>query len=115
MPRGQDPAVSEPEFLERISPEIRSTFTDQQLTALSDAFRRRRHSVDIRVSLPLPGGRRYLVLLMGKERRSSERRRLERLRQPLLTVMNVITMTVFGALIFFFAVGLMQMVFSRNG
>ena len=112
MPRDQDIAAWESEFLERIPQEVRGTFTDQQITAVNHAFRRGRHSVDIRLSLPLPGGRRYLVLLMGKEGRSNERRRLERLRQPLLTAMNVVTMTTFGALIFFFAVGLAQLLFS---
>ncbi|MCZ6813245.1 MAG: hypothetical protein O7F14_04240 [Alphaproteobacteria bacterium] len=61
--------------------------------------------------MPLPGGRRYLVLLMGKERRSPGRRRFERLRQPLLTAMNVVTMATFGVLVFFFAVGFVQIMF----
>lgn len=115
MPRDQDLAVCDAEFLERVSPEIRGTFTDQQVAAINRAFGRGRHSVDIRVSLPLPGGRRYLVLLIGKERRSAERRRLERLRQPLLTAMNVLTMTILGALMFFFAVGLVQILFTWDG
>lgn len=114
MPSDQDLAASDAEFLERIAPEIRKTFSNQQIAAINGAFRRGRHAVDIRLSVPLPGGRRYLVLLMGKERRSSERRRLERLRQPLLTVMNAVTMTIIGLLIFFFAVGLVQMLFSWN-
>lgn len=112
MPRDQDLAAWEAEFLERIDPEIRGTFTEPQIAAVNQAFRRGRHSVDIRLSMPLPGGRRYFVLLLGKELRSSERRRLERLRQPLLTAMNVVTITVFGALVFFFAVGLVQILFK---
>jgi hypothetical protein len=111
MPRDQDIAAWDADFLERVPQEIRGTFTEQQIAAIKHAFRRGHHSVDIRVSLPLPGGRRYLVLLMGKELRSNERRRLERLRQPLLTLMNVITMTTFSALVFFFAVGLVQILF----
>ena len=115
MPRDEDTIVLDVEFLGRIPQKIRSTFTDQQIAAIKHAFRRGHHSVDIRVSLPLPGGRRYIVLLMGKERRSNERRRLERLRQPLLTAMNVVTMTIFGALIVFFAVGLVQFLFRWYG
>ena len=42
-------------FLERISPEIRDTFTDQQIAAINEAFEPARHSINIRVS-PL---RRY--------------------------------------------------------
>ena len=110
MPRDENIAVEDAEFLERIPQEIRGTFTDQQIAAINQAFRRARHGVDIRVSLPLPGGRRYLVLLMGKEQRSKERRSLERLRQPLLTVMNAVTLATFGILVFFFAVGLVQIV-----
>jgi hypothetical protein len=110
MPRDENIAVGDAEFLERIPQEIRDTFTDQQIAAINQAFQRARHGVDIRVSLPLPGGRRYLVFLMGKEHRSKERRRLERLRQPLLTMMNAVTLATLGILIFFFAVGLVQIV-----
>ncbi len=112
MPRDEDTVEREGFFLDRIPQDIRETFTDQQIAAVNQAFKRTRHGIDIRVSLPLPGGRRYLVLLMGKERRSQKRRRYERLRQPLLTAMNVVTMATFGALVFFFAVGLVQIMFG---
>ncbi len=108
MPRDEDTVEREGSFLDRIPQDIRETFTDRQIAAVNQAFKSAGHGIDIRVSLPLPGGRRYLVLLMGKEHRSQERRRLERLRQPLLTVMNVVTMVTFGALVFFFFVGLVQ-------
>ncbi len=111
MPRDEDTVEREGSFLDRIPQDIRETFTDRQIAAVKQAFNSARHGIDIRVSLPLPGGRRYLVLLMGKERRSRERRRLERLRQPLLTAMNVVTVVIFGALVFFFAVGLVQIMF----
>ena len=109
MPRDEDTVNLDGSFLDRIPQDIRETFTDRQIAAVNQAFTSARHGIDIRVSLPLPGGRRYLVLLMGKERRSPERRRFERLRQPLLTAMNVVTMATFGALVVFFAVGLVQM------
>ena len=108
MPRDEDIIVRDGEFLDRMPQAIRHTFTDQQIAAVNQAFARARHDVDIRLSLPLPGGRRYLVLLMGKEHRSKERRILERLRQPMITAMNVVTMMTFGILVFFFAVGLVQ-------
>ncbi len=109
MPRDEDTVNLDGNFLDRIPEDIRETFTDRQITAVNQAFQRARHGIDIRVSLPLPGGRRYLVLLMGKEQRSRERRLFERLRQPLLTAMNVVTMATFGVLVFFFAVGLVQL------
>ena len=111
MPRDEDTVNLDGNFLDRIPQDIRETFTDRQIAAVNQAFKRKRHGIDIRVSLPLPGGRRYLVLLMGRERRSPGRRRFERLRQPLLTAMNVVTMATFGALVFFFAVGLVQIMF----
>ena len=111
MPRDEDTVMMDGSFLDRVPRDIRETFTDRQIAAVNQAFKRARHDVDIRVSLPLPGGRRYLVLLMGKEQRSQERRRWERLRQPLVTAMNMVTMATFGVLIFFFAVGLVQIMF----
>ncbi len=113
MPRDEDTAMEDTAmkdagFLDRVPSEIRHSFTDRQIAAVNQAFQRARHDIDIRLSLPWPGGRRYLVLLMGKEHRSKERRVLERLRQPLMTATNVITIATFGILIFFFAVGLIQ-------
>ncbi|MCH8917232.1 MAG: hypothetical protein E2O90_09880 [Alphaproteobacteria bacterium] len=112
MPRDEETIIRDGHFLERIPQEIRETFTDRQIAAVEQAFGRGRHGVDIRVSVPLPGGRRYLVLLLGKEQRSRERRRFERLRQPVLTAMNVIAMATMGMLIFFFAVGLAHTMFK---
>ena len=112
MPRDEDTVNLDGNFLDRIPQDIRESFTDRQISAVNQAFKRARHGIDIRVSLPLPGGRRYLVLLMGKEQRSRERRRFERLRQPVLTAMNVIAMATMGMLIFFFAVGLAHTMFK---
>ncbi len=112
MPRDEDTVEREGSFFDRIPQDIRETFTDRQIAAVKQAFKSACHGTNIRVSLPLPGGRRYLVLLMGKEQRSRERRRFERLRQPLLTAMNVVTVVIFGALVFFFAVGLVHIMFG---
>jgi hypothetical protein len=101
---GQDNAGGAGGFLQRIPPELRGTFTDRQIAAVDEAFPRTRHGVDIRLSVPLPWGRRYVVLLAGKERRSAERRRLERLRNPLFTVMNVLAMAIIAFLVVFFAI-----------
>ena len=71
-----DMAVGADGFLKRIPEEIRSTFTDQQIAAINQVFRPAKHSVDIRVSVPLPWGRRYFVLLSGNERRSQSHRHI---------------------------------------
>ncbi len=96
-------------FLERISPEIRDTFTDQQIAAINEAFEPARHSINIRVSLPLPWGRRYFVLLSGNEERNQKRVSLEQNLNPLLTVKNVVPLAIIGFLFVFLAVGLVNM------
>ncbi len=111
MPKDEDVAIEDivvgaNGIMKRIPQEIRSTFTYEQSAAIEKALPRTRHDVDIRVSLPLPWGRRYFVLFSGKERRSQERRRLERLITPLLTVKNVVTIAIIGFPVVFFAVNL---------
>ncbi|MEH2084490.1 MAG: hypothetical protein V7K89_32335 [Nostoc sp.] len=51
-----------------IDPEIANTFTVEQLEAIKKGLASRartRHSLDIRVSVPIPGLKFYLVLLAG--------------------------------------------------
>lgn len=99
-------------FLKRIPDDIRGTFTDQQIAAINQAFQRAKHSVDIRVTVPLPWGRRYFVLLSGNERRSSERRRLERRQHPLSTRGNVIALLFVGAISLFFLINIFRIYFE---
>jgi hypothetical protein len=49
---------------------------------------------------------------MGKEGRSEERRRLERLLNPLFTVKNVVTLGIIGLLVLFFAFNMLTMTAS---
>lgn len=98
-------------FLDRIPKEIGKTFTDKQIAAIKTALQPAAHSVDIRLSVPFIGGRRYIVLFIGKERRSSERRRFERLRRPLWTLMNVATIALFAIFLLYFLIGLTYIVF----
>ncbi|MEB3827302.1 hypothetical protein [Phormidium sp. CCY1219] len=75
----KDPFIAQ--FLASIPPEIASSFTDEQLTALKGAFGKRgwnRHPVDIRMSVPFPRPGFYIVLLGGRERRSRQRRQGDR-------------------------------------
>jgi hypothetical protein len=58
----EDIVVGTNGFLKRVPQEIRATFTDEQVAALEQAFPRTHHGVNIRVSLPLPWGRRYVLL-----------------------------------------------------
>jgi hypothetical protein len=64
-------------FLATLSPELAASFTPDQLAGVQRAFGLRhgpRHPFDLRRSVWTPWGRFYLVLLLGPERRSDERR-----------------------------------------
>ena len=102
------------QFLEvlwnRIPEDGRESFTETQRAILADAARQcqfKTHPVDIRFSLPLIFKRFYFVLLGGPERRSPERRYLDRQRLPLLKLANLLFLvslasvgTLLGAAIF---------------
>jgi hypothetical protein len=57
------------------------------------------HPVNLRLTLPTPWGRAFVVLLAGHERRSPTRRRLERARHRLATAGNALVMLAFGGLV----------------
>ena len=64
----------------RCGPSIAGSFTPSQFSALKRAFATRAidpHPVDVRDSYTIFGFSFYLVLLMGRENRSPERRKLE--------------------------------------
>ncbi len=69
-----DPAFDA--FVSRIPLAVAATLTDTQLEGLQQAYFNRHsqnHAVNLKVSLPLPGQRFYLVLLAGPERRATRR------------------------------------------
>ncbi|MBD2247296.1 hypothetical protein [Nostoc sp. FACHB-888] len=77
----------------QINPKIANTFTDEQLEAVIRSFGSHgwaRHPLDIKVSVPIPGLRFYLVLLAGSERRSQERLRSSKGLYPFWTVGNAL-------------------------
>lgn len=77
----------------KIDPEIANTFTVEQLEAIKRGLTSRartRHSLDIRVSVPIPGLRFYLVLLAGSERRSKGHLRSERGLYPFWAPANIL-------------------------
>ncbi|MEA5625235.1 hypothetical protein [Nostoc sp. UHCC 0251] len=81
------------QLLAKIDPEVANTFTLEQLEAIKKSFASRartRHSLDIRVSVPIPRLRFYLVLLAGSEHRSKVRLRSERGLYPLWTPANIL-------------------------
>jgi hypothetical protein len=76
-----------------IDPKVANTFTVEQLEAIKRGFSSRawtRHSLDIRVSVPFPGLRFYLVLLAGSERRSKVRLHSEKNLYPFWTPVNIL-------------------------
>ncbi len=80
-------------IIERLPDPVRLSFTQTQresLEAAAAAVKFGDHPVDIRLSLPTLFNRYYLVLLAGHERRSKERRRIERARYPFAKVCNIL-------------------------
>lgn len=57
-----------------------------------------RHTVDVRISIPLPFGRWYLTVVAGRERRSPERLVRERGKHPLVTAGNLAFLFVLGTI-----------------
>lgn len=72
--------------LRRLPPDILEGFTTQQISAIRNAAssaRARRHPIDARFGLRLPLlGRSYLVILVGKDKRSPKRRVADRQLRP---------------------------------
>ena len=81
------------QLLAEIDPKVANTFTVEQLEAIKSGFASRRwtrHPLDIRVSVPIPKLRFYLVLLAGSERRSQVRLRSEKSLYPFWTPANIL-------------------------
>ncbi len=64
-------------YFRRLDPEVAASFTAKQRDAIATMFGARgiaRHAVEVRRSIPFPGGwRLYLVFLLGRERRTISR------------------------------------------
>lgn len=67
------------QVLRRMSPEIATSFTPDQLAELQRVMRNSysKHPIDIRLTIPFPKRGFYFVLFAGRERRSIERLRAE--------------------------------------
>ena len=57
------------------------------------------HPVNLRLSIPFIGGRYYLTVVAGRERRSAARRAAERKKHPLATLGNLTFMALVGTLL----------------
>jgi hypothetical protein len=68
------------------------------------------HTVNIRLSIPLLPDRFYVTLVMGRERRSPQRRAAERQKHPLKTTGNVAFLFVAGTTVGFALFTLVQVV-----
>lgn len=108
----EDKASGADGFLRRIPEEIRNTLSDEQISAINQAFRPTKHSIDIRLSIPLPWGHRYFVLLSGKERRSPERQRFERLFHPLLTKANLLAILIMSGISLYLFISILRIFFE---
>lgn len=67
----RDPFIDH--YFKRIDPRVAATFTGEQREAIKTMFGARgmaQHSVEVRRSLPIGRRRYYLVLLLGRERRT---------------------------------------------
>jgi type VI protein secretion system component VasF len=73
-------------FLRKLPQDIRDSLSPAQSEAISRVAQgtiQRRHPIDFRITVPLLfGGRAYMVLLLGKEKRSDARRQLEKHLRP---------------------------------
>jgi hypothetical protein len=70
-PAERDPFLDH--YFKRIDPRIAASFSPEQCEAIKSMFGARgiaKHTVEIRRSLPIGRGRYYLVLLLGRERRT---------------------------------------------
>lgn len=104
------------ELFSQIQPEIKNTLTTEQITAIKRAFGSntwtRRHPLDLRVTLPIPGLRFYMVLLGGEERRSKQRLQYAKALYPLWTPSNIIFLFVFSIILSVCSVATFSSVFS---
>lgn len=77
------------------------------------------HAVNLRLSLPGFGGRYYLTLVAGREKRSAQRLAFERKKHPLKTTGNILFTLALGMLLGAGAIALILLtavaILERNG
>ncbi|TVP61430.1 MAG: hypothetical protein EA343_14265 [Nodularia sp. (in: Bacteria)] len=81
------------QFFQRISPEVKKTFTQEQLQAIKmacESSNQNHPGLNIRLSLKVFRSKFYIVLLAGKERRSKQRLQDKNTVYPLRNPVNVL-------------------------
>jgi hypothetical protein len=82
--------------LRRLPPDIRQSFTSEQIAAIRQAAssaRARRHPIDARFGMRLPLlGRSYVVVLIGRDLRSPRRRAADHKLHPTDRISAVVLM-----------------------
>jgi len=94
-------------LLDRLPPEVVDTFTDGQRAALWQAVKPmswRRHPINLRLSFPLPGGRYFVTVVGGSEKRDRGRLKRERRMYPLRTAGNALFVLGIGGAFYLAAV-----------
>lgn len=89
------------DLLKRLPEDVAASFSTEQRAALGGAVAPARHAVDIRLSLPFLGRRRYVVLLAGREKRPPARLEAYRHAHALWTPSNTVVFAVMSALLAF--------------
>lgn len=80
-------------LFDRIPAEVAGSFTDAQRAALYSAVKPttwRRHPINIRLSFPFFGGRYFITVVGGPEKRGAERLHRERRMFPFRTMGNIL-------------------------
>ena len=101
-------------WLQRLPEAVRETLTLDQQSAIAMAVGAegpaRRHPVNLRLSIPVPGLPVFFTMIGGRERRSRDRLQVERARHPLHTFGNIL-FVLFG-LAGFYSISLAAMLLS---
>ncbi|MEA5620919.1 hypothetical protein VB711_24220 [Cronbergia sp. UHCC 0137] len=106
------------EVFTKISPEIADTFTNEQLEAIKTGFSTHRwvhHPSDLRISVPIPGLKLYLVILAGPERRNSQITRSEKSLNTFWTPSNILFFLMVFIILAISGLTTFSFVFSSSG
>lgn len=101
-------------LFDRIPAEVAGTFSETQRAALYSAVKPttwKRHPINIRLSFPFVGGRYFITVVGGPEKRSNERLHREHRMFPFRTLGNIMFLLGIGGA-FTFAAMFTMMVFS---
>ena len=102
-------------LLDRLPPRILGGLSAEQKSAIAEAagdWKPGSHKVNIRLSLPLLPSRWYLTVLGGPERRAPDRRKTERVKNPIRTAWNVAF--IFAGATLFYGCAILGFLFSSS-